>query len=386
MLNQAPTSDPPTLISPSSHSLTSTRTPRSDHSQINLVIRHIHAAGRCWQGAQAWSMTKVRASMALWVPLGDCCHLCSRRTARWVTATSAAPAGSLLRPQRTRAAVRQAAGSGGSKTAADPPAPAHADADAGNTPKPARKRKTPAAAAARGGAGAGRASKAAAAKAAGRSTAGSTAGSTAAAAGVGGAAHAAGGKAPYFLVKSEPDEFSIQDLAARPHQTEGWEGGRMCAVRGMCGCHGVLGAHWMRPCLHPPLPGTHVRTPTGVRNYQARNILRSMRLGDQALFYHSSCPVPGEPQPHSTQRLQALTHACCSERSSVAPHDHSRPPALPVCPRPCGAAQVSWASCRCRPAACRVPCVCALPVHSVHGEGTCASTPAAVARLLAGRA
>ena len=31
----------------------------------------------------------------------------------------------------------------------------------------------------------------------------------------------------------------------------------------------------------------------GVRNYQARNFMRDMQLGDQALFYHSSCPEPG---------------------------------------------------------------------------------------------
>ncbi|GLC68397.1 hypothetical protein PLESTF_000687200 [Pleodorina starrii] len=57
----------------------------------------------------------------------------------------------------------------------------------------------------------------------------------------------------YFLMKSEPEEFSLDDLAAKPNQTSHWE---------------------------------------GVRNAQARNIMRSMRLGDQALFYHSSCKVP----------------------------------------------------------------------------------------------
>ncbi|HXG28337.1 MAG TPA: EVE domain-containing protein [Nevskiales bacterium] len=58
----------------------------------------------------------------------------------------------------------------------------------------------------------------------------------------------------YWLMKSEPDEFGIDDLARRPQQREPW---------------------------------------TGVRNYQARNFLRAMRKGDQALFYHSSCPIPG---------------------------------------------------------------------------------------------
>lgn len=59
----------------------------------------------------------------------------------------------------------------------------------------------------------------------------------------------------YWLMKSEPDEASITDLAQAPDQTLGW---------------------------------------TGVRNYQARNFMRdNMRPGDGVLFYHSSCPQPG---------------------------------------------------------------------------------------------
>jgi predicted RNA-binding protein with PUA-like domain len=59
----------------------------------------------------------------------------------------------------------------------------------------------------------------------------------------------------YWLMKSEPDSFSIDDLSNRPHQTEHWD---------------------------------------GVRNYQARNMMRdNMRLGDQVFFYHSNCDVPG---------------------------------------------------------------------------------------------
>lgn len=59
----------------------------------------------------------------------------------------------------------------------------------------------------------------------------------------------------YWLMKSEPDECSIDDLAAAPGQTVPW---------------------------------------IGVRNYQARNFMRDdMRLGDGVLFYHSSCPQPG---------------------------------------------------------------------------------------------
>jgi predicted RNA-binding protein with PUA-like domain len=59
----------------------------------------------------------------------------------------------------------------------------------------------------------------------------------------------------HWLMKSEPDEFSIDDLARSPQRTTAW---------------------------------------FGVRNYQARNFMRDqMRLGDRAFFYHSSCPEPG---------------------------------------------------------------------------------------------
>ena len=59
----------------------------------------------------------------------------------------------------------------------------------------------------------------------------------------------------YWLMKSEPDTFGIDDLAARPGQTEPWD---------------------------------------GVRNYQARNMMRDeMRVGDSVFFYHSNCDQPG---------------------------------------------------------------------------------------------
>jgi predicted RNA-binding protein with PUA-like domain len=59
----------------------------------------------------------------------------------------------------------------------------------------------------------------------------------------------------YWLMKSEPAEFSIDDLAAARDRTTAW---------------------------------------FGVRNYQARNFMRDeMQLGDLAFFYHSSCPEPG---------------------------------------------------------------------------------------------
>ena len=74
----------------------------------------------------------------------------------------------------------------------------------------------------------------------------------------------------YWLMKSEPDVFSFEDLKNRPGQREPWD---------------------------------------GVRNYQARNFMRdAMKLGDRVLFYHSNTKPPGvagiaeiasEPYPRS---------------------------------------------------------------------------------------
>ena len=59
----------------------------------------------------------------------------------------------------------------------------------------------------------------------------------------------------YWLMKTEPDSFSIDMLEKRPDQTEPWD---------------------------------------GVRNYQARNFMRDkMKRGDLVFFYHSSCEEPG---------------------------------------------------------------------------------------------
>ena len=59
----------------------------------------------------------------------------------------------------------------------------------------------------------------------------------------------------YWLIKSEPDAFSIDDLMDAPGKTEHWD---------------------------------------GVRNYQARNFMRDgMSKGDQVFFYHSNCKEPG---------------------------------------------------------------------------------------------
>ena len=59
----------------------------------------------------------------------------------------------------------------------------------------------------------------------------------------------------YWLFKSEPDAFSIDDLASMRGKRDHWD---------------------------------------GIRNYQARNIMRDqMKKGDLGFFYHSSCKVPG---------------------------------------------------------------------------------------------
>jgi predicted RNA-binding protein with PUA-like domain len=59
----------------------------------------------------------------------------------------------------------------------------------------------------------------------------------------------------HWLLKTEPETFSVDDLAAAPRRTTHWD---------------------------------------GVRNYQARNSLRdSLKVGDEAFIYHSSCEIPG---------------------------------------------------------------------------------------------
>lgn len=82
----------------------------------------------------------------------------------------------------------------------------------------------------------------------------------------------------YWLMKSEPGAFSIDDLAKSPKRTTCWD---------------------------------------GVRNYQARNFMRSMAVGDQVLFYHSSADPPAvvgiaevvrEAYPDDTQFDKSSKH------------------------------------------------------------------------------
>ena len=82
----------------------------------------------------------------------------------------------------------------------------------------------------------------------------------------------------YWLMKSEPTSFSFDALVRSKHSTNHWD---------------------------------------GVRNYQARNYMREMRVGDKVLFYHSSCDEPGvvglaevvqEAYPDHTQFDPKETH------------------------------------------------------------------------------
>ncbi|WMW06368.1 EVE domain-containing protein [Pseudomonas entomophila] len=79
----------------------------------------------------------------------------------------------------------------------------------------------------------------------------------------------------YWLMKSEPDELSIEALAR-------------------------LGeARW-----------------DGVRNYQARNFLRAMSVGDEFLFYHSRCPQPG------VAGIARITAAAYPDPTALDPESH----------------------------------------------------------------
>ncbi len=58
----------------------------------------------------------------------------------------------------------------------------------------------------------------------------------------------------YWLMKTEPAVYGIDDLAAQPNQTDHWD---------------------------------------GIRNYQARNFMRQMKRGDRVFLYHSNVKEPG---------------------------------------------------------------------------------------------
>lgn len=79
----------------------------------------------------------------------------------------------------------------------------------------------------------------------------------------------------YWLLKSEPETFSIDDLAAAPNKTTCWD---------------------------------------GVRNYQVRNFMRdAMKPGDLGFFYHSSCAIPG---------ITGIVKITCDAYSDHTQFDH----------------------------------------------------------------
>ena len=93
----------------------------------------------------------------------------------------------------------------------------------------------------------------------------------------------------YWLMKSEPDECSIDDALAAPGATVPW---------------------------------------MGVRNYQARNFMRDgMQVGDGVLFYHSSCPQPGIA---GIARVASGTRPDPTQFDPASPyHDPKSPPDKP---------------------------------------------------------
>ncbi|KYC29387.1 conserved protein of unknown function [Sterolibacterium denitrificans] len=94
----------------------------------------------------------------------------------------------------------------------------------------------------------------------------------------------------YWLMKSEPAGFSIDDFLAMPNQTTPWD---------------------------------------GVRNYQARNFMRDqMKVGDQVFFYHSNCKEPG------IVGLAEVSRAAYPDQTQFNPKSHYYDPkATPEKPR-----------------------------------------------------
>lgn len=89
-------------------------------------------------------------------------------------------------------------------------------------------------------------------------------------------------KAKFWLIKTEPESFSIKDLADCPHQTTPWD---------------------------------------GVRNYQARNFMRDeMRPGEQVLFYHSNA------NPPAIVGVAEVASAAYPDSTAWDPQDHHYDP------------------------------------------------------------
>lgn len=93
----------------------------------------------------------------------------------------------------------------------------------------------------------------------------------------------------YWLMKTEPSTFGLAHLAAAPRRTTAWD---------------------------------------GVRNYQARNLLRQMRKGDQAFLYHSSTEIPG-----IVAIMQIVKEAYPDPTAFERKHHHYDPDSDPKNPR-----------------------------------------------------
>jgi predicted RNA-binding protein with PUA-like domain len=93
----------------------------------------------------------------------------------------------------------------------------------------------------------------------------------------------------YWLMKTEPSTFGLEHLAAAPRRTTAWD---------------------------------------GVRNYQARNLLRQMHKGDQAFLYHSSTEVPG-----IVAIMQIVKEAYPDPTAFERRHHHYDPDSDPKNPR-----------------------------------------------------
>ncbi len=94
----------------------------------------------------------------------------------------------------------------------------------------------------------------------------------------------------HWLMKSEPGEFGIDDLASRPNQTEHWD---------------------------------------GVRNYQARNMIRDeMKIDDLVFIYHSNCEVP------AILGIARIVREAYPDHTAFNPeHKHFDPMSKPDSPR-----------------------------------------------------
>jgi predicted RNA-binding protein with PUA-like domain len=93
----------------------------------------------------------------------------------------------------------------------------------------------------------------------------------------------------YWLMKTEPSTFGLEHLSAAPRRTTAWD---------------------------------------GVRNYQARNLLRQMHKGDPAFLYHSSTEVPG-----IVAIMQIVKEAYPDPTAFERKHHHYDPDSDPKNPR-----------------------------------------------------